>query len=133
MWDKESEDASVRRVRRHPQPAVMGFDNRTAYLKTQAHTALFGREEGLENAVDVRRVEPFARILDRNQHTAALVAFACDPQFSWPIVHGAHGVDGITYEVRNDTIELIAVTSNCFEILGQFSLHYNAMPIKIEA
>src|SRR6201988_3458875 len=49
---------------RHPNTAVMAFDNGTADGKANSHTTLFGREHRVENMIVVGWVDARARILD---------------------------------------------------------------------
>ena len=49
---------------RHPNTAVMAFDNRMADGKANSHTTLFGREHRVENMIVVGRVDTRAGILD---------------------------------------------------------------------
>src|ERR1700757_477966 len=49
---------------RHPNAAVMAFDNRMADGKANSHTTLFGREHRVENMIVVGWVDTRASILD---------------------------------------------------------------------
>jgi NADPH:quinone reductase-like Zn-dependent oxidoreductase len=49
---------------RHPDTAVMAFDNRMADGKAKSHTTLFGREHRVENMIVVGWVDTRASILD---------------------------------------------------------------------
>ena len=52
---------------RHPNTAVMAFDNRTADGKANSHTTLFGREHRVENMIVVRWDQSVRRLLE-NYH-----------------------------------------------------------------
>jgi hypothetical protein len=49
---------------RHPNTAVMAFDNGMADGKANSHATLFGREHRVENMIVVGRVDTRASILD---------------------------------------------------------------------
>src|SRR6185369_16194173 len=49
---------------RHPNTAIMTFDNRMADGKANSHTTLFGREHRVENMIVVGWVDTRASILD---------------------------------------------------------------------
>jgi hypothetical protein len=51
---------------RHPNTAVMAFDNRMADGKANSHTTLFGREHRVENMIVVGWIDTRASILDRH-------------------------------------------------------------------
>src|ERR1700760_1206290 len=44
--------------------AAVGFDNGLANCQTQAHTAVFGREEGIEDTGELIRIDTQAAVLD---------------------------------------------------------------------
>ena len=47
----------------------MSFDDRAAYRKTHPHAVRLGREENIEEAVDISCCEAGTSILDRNKYT----------------------------------------------------------------
>ena len=49
---------------RHPNTAVMAFDNRMADRKANSHTMLFGREHRVENVIVIGWIDTRASILD---------------------------------------------------------------------
>ena len=53
---------------RKPNPAVVVFDNRTAYGKAHAHTVFFGRKHRFENLSEVGGTNSSSGILDRYLH-----------------------------------------------------------------
>ena len=56
------------RIASSPQLSAVGFDDRPADRQTHAHAAGLGGEEGGEQPVEVRRVDPGAGVLDRHEH-----------------------------------------------------------------
>jgi hypothetical protein len=67
--DDESKNTSVWEIWRGPQPTAVCIDDRTAYRQSQAHAFALRREQGIEDAVDVRWIESCAGVLYRNQQS----------------------------------------------------------------
>jgi hypothetical protein len=51
------EDGALGFVRRNPQPAIMGFDDRTADRQTHPHTVRFCREQRIEYPLELMRAD----------------------------------------------------------------------------
>src|SRR5258708_40064028 len=56
-WKGELKDRSARHVRRRPQPALVGGDDRTADGEPHTHAIWLRGVEGLEQPVDIRSEE----------------------------------------------------------------------------
>src|SRR5260370_30395685 len=69
----ELEDGAAWDIWRRPQSAAVRVDNRTRDRQPHAHALRLGGEECLKEPVHPRRVEPGARILDRDEHTMGFV------------------------------------------------------------
>jgi len=95
----ELKDAPLRRVWRGPKAAAMGFDNRAADREPHAHSFGLRCEEGIENAVHFRCIEPHARIRDRDQHIAGLIPLGAYPQHPWPMHDAAYRLDPVYDQV----------------------------------
>src|SRR6516164_6846872 len=65
---RHTKDRAVGLVRRRRQPPAMRLDDRAADRQPHAHPVGLGRIEGLEQAVEVRRVEPRAGVLYLDEH-----------------------------------------------------------------
>src|SRR3984893_11262431 len=78
---------------RHPNTAVMAFDNIMADGKANSHATLFGREHRVENMIVVGWVDARARILDGHVNKIWLAnagSYAQYPQLS--CLHRLNGV-----------------------------------------
>src|SRR6202047_345698 len=79
----ELKRGTVGYVCRGPQPATVGFHDRTANRESHAHTSGFGGEEGGEQLVRILRGDPDAAIRHAYE------------QFLWPVLAGmGHQVGG---------------------------------------
>src|SRR5271168_2750799 len=68
--DGKADGGAMWLARRHPQSAVMAFDDRSADRKSHAEALGFCCEEGFEDALRHGRVQSRTGVLDRNQHDA---------------------------------------------------------------
>lgn len=62
-----------RSVRRHPEPAVVRLDDRTANRQTHPHSVCFGGEARAEYPSDVWRFDSRPRVCNRYEHEVAFV------------------------------------------------------------
>ena len=79
----------------------MIFDDRAAYRETHSHAVRLGREENIEEAVDISCCEAGASILDRNKYTVVAVKLGRNAQTSFSIDNCLHRIDGIRNEVED--------------------------------
>src|SRR6266436_2967197 len=68
-------------IARGPYAAVMLLDNRPADRQPDAHAFRLRREEGVEQPVDIFRLDADAGILDRNEHLIGPVLARSYQQF----------------------------------------------------
>src|SRR6202043_2400224 len=79
----EMKRGTVGYVCRGPQPASMGFHDRTADRESHPHATGFGGEEGGEQPVRILGGDPDAAIRHTYQHLLCLVLTRSDHQFSY--------------------------------------------------
>src|SRR3954470_13258142 len=78
---------------RHPNTAVMAFDNRMADGKAKSHTTLFGCEHRVENMIVVGWVDTRASILDDHVNKIWFANAGSYAQYSWRSrLHRLNGV-----------------------------------------
>src|ERR1700759_346181 len=78
---------------RHPNTAVMAFDNGMADGKANSHTTLFGREHRVENMIVVGWIDTRASILDGHVNKVWFAEAGSHAQYSrrcW--LHRLNGV-----------------------------------------
>jgi len=85
-------------ARRHPNPTVVGFDDRTADDKAHPHSIRLGRKKRLENPINVRWINPRSRIFNRHKHHARVGLISLD--FQHASLNRLHSLDGIHDQVR---------------------------------
>src|SRR5271167_3554956 len=78
---------------RHPNTAVMAFDNRMADGKANSHTTLFSREHRVENMIVVGWVDTCASILDSHVNKICFANAGSYAQYSQrSYLHRLNGV-----------------------------------------
>src|SRR5438105_5172213 len=95
----ELKDGAPRFIRARPHPSPVGLDHRPADSEAHAHALGLRRVEGLEYALDIRRVQAGAGIANRDAYAAGSLRPGGDPEFARPFAHGAHGLSAIGAEV----------------------------------
>ena len=65
-------------IRRGPQPAAVRFDDRAADRQPHAHAGRLGREEGIEQPVQVVRVDANAGVVDGQSDVLTVVRLRAD-------------------------------------------------------
>ena len=68
------ENGASARPSRHPDPAVVALDDRTADRETHSHATRLGRKQRLEDAIDVGWINSRSSIFDRHMHEIRLAA-----------------------------------------------------------
>ena len=77
---------------RHPNTAVMAFDNGMADGKANSHTTLFGREHRVENMIVVGWIDTRAGILDGHVNKIWFASAGSYAQYSRRYRHRLNGV-----------------------------------------
>src|ERR1700681_4057049 len=72
-------------VCRGPQPATVGFHDRTADRESHTHAVGFGGEKGVEQPVRILGRYPGTAIRHTYEHLLWLVLAGSDTQFAWAI------------------------------------------------
>ena len=69
---------ALRNIRGHPQPAVMGLDDRAANRQSHPHAIRFRGEERVENPIDMLRAESCPAIGNRIHYAVAFLCLGFD-------------------------------------------------------
>src|ERR1700726_3631865 len=77
---------------RHPNTAVMAFDNGMADGKANSHTTLFGREHRVENMIVVGGIDTRAGILDGHVNKISFASAGSYAQYPRRYRHRLNGV-----------------------------------------
>src|SRR5579864_827085 len=85
----------ARYIHVRPQPAAVGFDNRSADRQSHSYSARLGGVEGLENAIEMVRIESRSGIAHGHENATGLGLLAGYQQLSWAGLERAHGFDGV--------------------------------------
>src|SRR4029077_4391714 len=94
-WQRELEDGAVWKIRRCPQLATVGINDRTADRQSHPHALWLGGEEGLEEPARPREVEPESRIRDGNKHPSGFVITGSDLDPPLPVRGIRHRLDAV--------------------------------------
>src|ERR1700754_977808 len=106
-WQLELEDRAFVDSPRHPNTAVMAFDNGMADGKPKSHATLLGREHRVENMIVVGGVDTRAGILDGHVDK---IRFADAGSYAQYLQRSRlHRLDGIHDQVQDDLLQLNSV------------------------
>src|SRR5262245_11992312 len=108
----ELKRCSVTGVRRRPQPPSMGPNDRSAYRQPHAQSVGLRRVQGLEETLDVSRLDPNSCVFYDEPHTgvyADLVSMRAHHQLPTPIGDVAHRLDRVGQEIQHDLLQLNSI------------------------
>src|SRR6201991_4793567 len=88
--DRKLKESAPRLAPGRPQPPTMGFDNRAADREAHAHAAGLCGVEGIENAIELFRMDARPGIVHRHKDTC-VVLLGADQQVSRRCLNRAHG------------------------------------------
>src|SRR5215475_15274965 len=86
--------------RRHPNPTAVALNDRLADGETHPHPSCFGREQRLENPMEVGWINSRSGILDQYMHQTRFGLIGLYFQHARP--NRLHGLDAIHDEVQDD-------------------------------
>ena len=90
----------------------MRFDNPAANGQPNSDASGFRREEGVEQAIDVVRVDARTIVLHRNDHLTDIVLLRLDQQFVRSVANRRHGLNTICQEIDDDLLQLNPITTH---------------------
>ena len=91
----------------------MGGDDGPANRKPHPHSAGLRGVERFEHLLELFRINPWAGIAHRHEHTTAGPALlGLDRQLSRPILDRAHCFDSVQDQVHDDLLELNTIAQN---------------------
>src|SRR5882757_2097485 len=105
-------DGALGFVRRNPQPAIMGLNDRTADRQTHPHTARFRREQRIEYPLEILRADSCSGVRHRYLYAAAVVDLgfhAQDPR----LIRGRHRFGGVCDQVQKHLLQLDSI---CYDV-----------------
>src|SRR5258708_6700403 len=105
----------------------MRFDDRTADRQPHPQTAGLRRVEGGEEVLETRRVQAWPRILHRDQHAIRIGLTGGDEQLSRPFRDRAHRLDSVDDEIKDDLLQLYAISFDERQTLPEGRLHRRAI------
>ena len=121
-------------VRLCPQPAPMGIDDGPADRQPHAHAAGFGGVEGLENTIEMFRIDPWPGIAHRHEDAVRLVRFGADQQLPGPssTQTDAHGFDRVQDQVQYHLLHLNTIRLNGRQALSEtlFNQDSDSWPLR---
>ena len=129
----ESKRRAVRLVWRRGQLTAVGLDDRTADRQAHPHAARLGGVEGIEHRVGSRRVEPWSRVADLDEHHAGTDLSSDQLQLTWPVTYVLHRLDGIHHQIQDDLLDLNAVCRDEWLGGGQAHVEHDRMPLQVAA
>ena len=105
----------------------MSVDDGPADGEAHAHARGLGRVERLEDAVHVRRIEPRARIPDRDEHGVRAISPGPDQQLSLSSAAAVHRFDSVEDQVEDHLLHLRAIALHAGQSRREVRLQRDAM------
>src|ERR1700720_2994997 len=106
----ELKDGALGFVRRNPQPAIMGLNDRTADRQTHPHTARFCREQRIEYPLEILQADSCSGVRHRYDYVATVVNLGPHAQDPRPIL-GRHRIDRVRDQVQKHLLQLDSISS----------------------
>src|SRR5262245_44904586 len=110
-----------------PEPAAMGIDDGSADGQPHPGAAGLRGVEGLENSLEMFRINARPRIAYSDQDPS-LGLLSPDQQFSWPRLDRSHCLDGVEDQIQDDLLHLNAIALNGKQAVREASLDRDAIP-----
>src|ERR1700687_249875 len=98
---RELKDRAAGIVRRRPQAAAVGLDDRTADRQSPAHAFALGGVDRVEDVLKLRRAQPRAGVADGQEYAVRFVLRRADEHLSWSIADCACGFNGVNDQIQN--------------------------------
>jgi transposase-like protein len=107
-------------IRGGPKLPLMRLNDRTAYRQPHTKTGLFGRVEGIEDALEHRRSQARTGITYCDVHAFRFIVFGAYPQFTRPVSDFGHCLDCVDHQVENHLLQLDTVSPDCRQDVCEF-------------
>src|ERR1700746_2145470 len=125
----ELKHGAARLVRRRPQLAAVSMDDGPAYRQPHACSTGLRGVEGVEDPIEMRRINSRSGIPDCHEDTSCLVLLGTDDQLSYPYLGCANCFSRIQNQFKQDLLQLNAIPQNRKESIRKPGLHRNAIPV----
>ena len=102
--------SASRCVRIGPQPPPVGIDVRPADRRPHSYSAGFRRVEGLEDALEMLRIDTRASVAHCYGEASCLGLLRADRRFSWPFLNRPHCFDRIQNQVQDDLLQMNTIS-----------------------
>src|SRR5580698_5615723 len=111
----------------------MTFDNRAADRQAHSEPIGLGCIKGLEDIVQMARVESRSRILHAHAEFVALDLSRADKKHALSRVHLAHRLDGVDDQVEYHLLQLYPVALNRRQSIDQLQRDIDTMLVRFSA
>jgi len=129
---RHTKDRAVGLVRRRRQPPAMRLDDRAADRQPHAHPVGLGRIEGLEQAVEVRRVEPRAGVLYLDEHIIRTTLAGDDRKLARSVADASYRLDGVDDQIGHHLLQLHPICRNKRQTVRKLGLQADAVPLHFD-
>jgi hypothetical protein len=110
---------------------MMSLDDGAADGESDAHAVALRRVKSVKQLVHILAVETRASVPHGHAHTIAALPFGSDQQLPRAIVDADHRVRGVAEQVQNDLLELDAIASDRWEVIGELRLNDHPVSLKL--
>lgn len=108
----ELKGGAVGHVRLGPQLSTVRIDDRTADRRPQPQTAGLSRVEGVEDALETVRGQPWPRILYRDKHTVRFALTSRDEQLSRSLARSTHRFHRVDDQIEDHLLHFDRIAFN---------------------
>ena len=110
---------------------MMSLNDRAADREPDTHTAAFGGIEGLEQPLEILKIDADAGILNAETQVFFSFSLGSDQELPGAIFNTSHRVGSISEQVEGDLLQLDTISDDGGEILGEFRTENYPIPLKI--
>ena len=109
----------------------MRLDDRAADRQAHAEPAGLAGDEAIEDALQLRLLDPSPRVLDGDLEGSGVESRGLDAHVAQVVV--GHGFAGVDHDVQDHLLELDDVTEHAREVVGETEPQRDPLPFQVLA
>jgi hypothetical protein len=110
---------------------MMSLNDGAADREPHTHAVALCGVKGVKHFVHALAVNAEAGISHREAYGVAVVMVGSDQQLTRAVVYVGHRIRRVPQQVQHHLLDLNAVARDRWEIVGEFRLDDNAVPLKV--
>src|SRR6516162_2380763 len=109
---RQSKDRTLRLILCCREPPAMGLDDRAADCESHADSIGLGRVEGLEQAIEIRRIDSRAGVFHFDEHVVRISLTRDNRELARSVADSVHCLDGIDDYIHDHLLQLAPLRRN---------------------